>query len=122
MLTSFSVNSVSSRSRVWRSPSPRPRRSDCERVVRAMPIPSEVETALAGGIGQGLDPAMKQIRSAIEHDALDPRRLRSFSDQLADGACGSHVGAVLEAPLETAVEARRRCEGSAGRVIDNLRI
>src|ERR1700730_14529965 len=112
MLTSFSVNSVSSRSRGWRSPSPRPRRSECERVVvRAIPNPlSEYEAALAGGIGQGLDPAMEQIRAAVEHDAFDTGGFGPFGDELADGACGSHVGAALEAGPEAALEGPTRLE------------
>src|ERR1700747_1146657 len=99
MLTSFSVNSLSSRSRPCRSPS-RPRRSPCVRAcVRAMPIPSEIETALAGGIGQGFDPAVKQISAAIKDDLLDPGRFGSLSHQLADGAPRRHVGAGVEIGL-----------------------
>src|SRR5207248_2916650 len=108
MLTSFSTNSVSSRSR-WPSPSPRLRRSPCVRApcvrapwlrvvcVRAIATSSEFEAALAGGVGQGLDPAMIQIRAAVEDDALNPGRLGALGDQLADGSCRLPVGAGLEA-------------------------
>src|SRR5438874_8680636 len=110
MLTSFSVNSLSSRSRPCRSPS-RPRRSPCVRAcVRAMPIPSEIETALAGGIGQGFDPAVKQISAAIENDLLDPGRFGSLGHQLADGARRGNVGAGFKIGLQPAVEGRGRRE------------
>src|SRR5229473_8531816 len=89
MLTSFSVNSLSSRSRDCRSPS-RPRRSPC---VRAMLIPSKVEPALAGGVGQGFHPAVKQIGAAVEHNPLDPRCLGPFGYQLANSARRGDVGA-----------------------------
>src|ERR1051325_739742 len=73
MLTSFSANSVSSRARDWPSPSPRLRRSPC---VRAITVLSEIQPALAGGIGQGLDPAMIHVGAPVEHDPLHPRRQR----------------------------------------------
>src|SRR5690242_11004291 len=122
MLTSFSVNSLSSRSRPCRSPS-RPRRSPWVRVcVRAMPIPSEIETALAGGIGQGFDPAVKQISAAIEHDLLDPGRFGSLGHQLPDSARRGNVGAGFEARLQPAVEGRGRRQSASSRVVDDLRI
>ena len=55
---------------------------------------SEIETALAGGVGQGFDPAMKQIGSPIEYDPLDPGRFGTLGDELADGARRGYVGAV----------------------------
>src|SRR5258708_61595 len=58
MPTSFSVNSLSSRSRGWRSPSPlRP-------CVRAIGSLSEIEPALAGGVRQCL------VRTFALHRAL----------------------------------------------------
>src|SRR4051794_31727616 len=56
----------------------------------------EGQTALAGGIGQGLDPAMKQIGSAVEDDLLDTRGQRPFGKQLADGLRRLDIGAALE--------------------------
>src|SRR6266436_1753959 len=115
MLTSFSVNSLSSRSRCCRSPSPRPRRSPCVRaIVRAMPTLSEIEAALAGGVGQGLDPAVEQIGAAIEHHLLDPGRFGPLGDQLADGTRRGNVGAALQARFEAAIEARSRRQGVPG--------
>src|ERR1700758_2164280 len=122
MLTSFSVNSLSSRSRDCRSPSPRPRRSPCRAVERAMLNLSEIETALTGGIGQGFDPAMKQISAPVEDDPLDPRPFRSLGNELADGVRRRYLGAILEARPEAFVEARSRRERASGGVIDNLRI
>src|SRR6202795_1860235 len=82
MPTSFSVNSLSSRSRGWRSPSPlRP-----SRCVRAIGPLSEFQPALAGGVGQGLDPAVIQIGAAVADDPLDPGRLGAFGEQFADRA------------------------------------
>src|SRR4029077_19036989 len=80
--TSFSVNSLSSRSRGWRSSPPlRP-----SRPVRAIRALSQIEPTLAGGVGQGLDPAVIHIGAAVEDDPFDPRRLGAFGEQLADRA------------------------------------
>src|SRR6516162_2343038 len=117
MLTSFSVNSLSSRSRDCRSLSLRPRRSPC---VRAMLLPSEIETALAGGVGQGFYPAVKKIGAAVEHDPLDACRLGAFGDQLADGTRGGDIGAGPQACLQPAIEGRCCRQGAPGRVIDDL--
>src|SRR5580693_1917277 len=105
MLTSFSVNSLSSRSRDCRS-SPRPRRSPCVRVIeRGMLNLSEIEAALTGGVRQGFDPAMKQISASIEDDPLDTRRLGPRGNKRADGIRRRYVGAILEARPEAIVEA-----------------
>src|SRR5260370_29857355 len=123
MLTSFSVNSLSSRSRCCRSPSPRPRRSPCVRaIVRAMRIPSEIEAALSGGVGQSLDPAVEQIGAAIEHNLRDPGCFRPLGDQLANSTRRGDVGTILEVRPEAAIEARSRRQGAPGRVVDDLRI
>src|SRR5262252_3850623 len=119
MLTSFSVNSVSSRSRACLSLSARPRRSLC---VRAMPVPSEIESALTGGIGQGFHPAVKEISATIEHDPLDPSCSGSLCDELADSTRRANIGAGLETRLEPAIEARCSRQRPPGRVIDDLRI
>jgi len=87
-----------------------------------MPIPSEIQTALAGGVGQGFDPAVKQISATIEDDLLDPGRFGSLGHQLADGARRGSVGAALEACLQPAIEGRGRRQGASGRVVDDLRL
>src|SRR4051794_5489528 len=105
MLTSFSANSLSSRSRDWPSPPSRLRRSPC---VRAIAVLSEIQPALAGGIGQGLDPAMIHIGAAVEHDTLDPGRLGALRDQLADRARRCRIGAGLQLAAQSRVERRGR--------------
>src|SRR5579863_5212767 len=118
MLTSFSVNSLSSRSRGWLSPS-RLRPSRC---VRAIGPLLELEPALAGGVGQGLDPAVIQIGAAVEHDARDPRRLGAFGEQFADRARRRGIGPGLQTGLEAGIEGRGRGERSPGRIVDDLSI
>src|SRR5216683_2881651 len=118
MPTSFSVNSLSSRSRGWRSPSPlRP-----SRCVRAIGPLSEIEPALAGGIGQRLDPAMIEIGATVEHDARDPRRLGAFGEQLADRARRRGIGPGLQIRLEAGIEGRGGGERPPGCIVDDLRI
>src|SRR5262245_57205932 len=117
MLTSFSTSSASSRGRS-RSRS-RSRRS---LGPRAMSCPLELQAALAGGVGQGLHPAMKQIGAAVEHDFLDAGGDRPRGDQLAHFHRRSLVGAGLELALEVVVDARRSRHGRAAIVIDDLRI
>src|SRR3954447_1052305 len=119
MLTSFSANSLSSRSRCWPSPPSRLRRSPC---VRAIAVLSEIEPALAGGIGQGLDPAMIHIGTAIEYDARGPRRLGALGDQLADRAGRRLVRAGLQFAAQPLVERRGRRQRMSGSVVDHLGI
>src|SRR5215831_11387270 len=119
MLTSFSVNSLSSRSRDCRSPSPRPRRSPC---VRAMLTPLKVETAVAGRVGQSFHPAVKEIGAPIKYHPFNSCRSCPLGDELADGTRRSHVCAGSEARPETLVEARGRGQCPPGRIIDDLRV
>src|ERR1043165_9082242 len=121
MLTSFSTNSVSSRSRGGPSPSRR-RRSRPPPWVRAIRTSSEFEAALAGGFGQGLDPAMIEIGAAVEDDLLNPGRLGALGDQLADcGGC-CPVAAALDVRLHPGVERRGRGQGPPGGIVDDLGI
>src|SRR5258708_17152158 len=107
MPTSFSVNSLSSRSRGWRSPSPlRP-----SRCVRAIGPLSEIEPALAGGVGQGLDPAVIEIGAAVEDDPLDPGRLSALGEQFADPARRPFLGAGLPVRLEPAIQGPSAADG-----------
>src|SRR5271163_4314618 len=116
MLTSFSVNSLSSRSRGWRSPSPlRP-----SRCVRAIGLPSKIEPALAGSLGQGLDPAVIHIGAAVEHDLLNPGRLGAFGEQFADRARRCGIGPGLQPRLEAGIEGRGRDERAPGQIVDDL--
>src|SRR4051812_39912814 len=97
MLTSFSANSLSSRSRDWSPPSRLRPRSPC---VRAIVVLSEFEPALAGGVGQGLDPAMIHVGAPVEHDALHPGRLGALGDQLADRFGGFGIRPGLQGRLQ----------------------
>src|SRR5712692_1543114 len=117
MPTSFSVNSLSSRSRGWRSPPLRP-----SRCVRAIEPLSEIETALAGGIGQGLDPAVIHIGATVEHHLRDPGRLGALGEQFADGARRRLIGAGLQVRLEAGIQARGGGQRPARRVVDDLRV
>src|SRR5712691_7791619 len=118
MPTSFSVNSLSSRSRGWRSPSPR-RPSRC---VRAIGPLSQIEPALAGGVGQGLDPAVIHIGAAVEYDPIDPRRLGAFGEQFADRARRLGISSGLQVRLEAGIEGRGRGKRPPGRIVNDLRI
>ena len=87
-----------------------------------MLAPSEIETALAGGIGQSFDPAVKQISAPIEDDPLDTRGLCSRGNELTDGVGRRYVSAILEARPEAAIEAGSRRKSASDGVIDDLRI
>src|SRR5438874_3322617 len=116
MPTSFSVNSLSSRSRGWRSPSPlRP-----SRCVRAIGPLSEIEPALAGGVGQGLDPAVIEIGAAVKDDPRDPSRLGALGEQLSDRARRPFISAGLQVRLEAGIEGRSRGERAPGEIVDDL--
>src|SRR6185437_6926160 len=82
----------------------------------------EIEAALAGGVGQGLDPAMEEIAAAVEDHRADTGRLGALGDELADRRRGGLVGAALEALAQALVDARRRRQGLALRVVDHLGI
>src|ERR1700755_1546475 len=94
MLTSFSTSSPSSRLRS-RSP-PRSRRSPPLSLRAILSALLEGQAALAGGVGQGLHPAMKQVGSAVEDDLLDARGDGPLGQQLADRLGRLDVGAGLE--------------------------
>src|SRR5579871_5170833 len=121
MLTSFSTTSPSSPRPRSRSP-PRSRRSPLLS-LRAMLWPLlEGQPALAGGIGQGLHPAMKQIGSAVEDHFLDASRDRPFGDQLAHCLGGLDVGACLQRALQRLVDRRGGGQRLAFAVVDDLSI
>ena len=81
---------------------------------------SEIQTTLAGGIGQGFDSTVEQIGTPIEHDPLDSRRLGPLGDELADSVRRSYISAIFEACPEPAVKARSRCQRASCSVIDDL--
>src|SRR6185437_6836344 len=115
MWTSLSTNSLS------RSSSRSRRRSRGSRAMLSVrPQSSEIQPALAGGVGQGLDPAMKQIAAAVEHDVLDAFFLRPLRDQLADRLRRVDAGAGLELAAGVFFDRRRRGQRDAGIVVDQL--
>src|SRR6185295_17740210 len=119
MLTSFSTSSTSSRGRSLSRSRSRSRRSFGPlAIVR----PLELQAALAGGIGQGLDPTMEDIGAAVEHHGLHAGRGRPLRDQLADRLGGLDVGARLERALQALVDRRCRRQGGALGVVDHLGI
>src|SRR5205823_13168049 len=83
---------------------------------------SELEAALTGGVGQGLDPAMIHIGAAVEDDALDPGSLGALGDQLADRGSRLAVGAGLDIGLDPGIEGRGGGQGAAGGIVDDLGI
>src|SRR5262249_31601814 len=56
----------------------------------------EGEAALAGGVGQGLHPAMEDVAAAVEHHGLDARGDRALGDQLANRLRRFLVGTGLQ--------------------------
>jgi hypothetical protein len=52
---------------------------------------SELQTALAGGVGQRLDAAVEQEAAAVEEGVLDTGLLRALGDRGADLGGGLHV-------------------------------
>ena len=58
-------------------------------------IRSELQAALARGIGERLDAPVVEIAAAVEHDVLDALLDRALGDQLADRLGGVDIGAGL---------------------------
>ena len=82
----------------------------------------EFETALAGGIGQGFDPAMKHIGTAVENDLPDAGFLGALGKQLSDDHGRSAVGAGLQFLFDRLVKRRGCGQRTAGRIVDDLRV
>src|SRR5687768_2858674 len=82
----------------------------------------ELETALAGGVGKGLDAAVVLEAAAVEDHGLDALFLRARRDQRADRLGGGDVGPALGVLLQRLVEGRRRAHRLAGAVVDDLRV
>src|SRR5215204_3821150 len=79
MWTSLSTNSLS-----------RSSRCPCSRAI-FVPIRSEIEAALAGGVGQRLHAPVVEIAAAVEHDVLQSLLQRALGDQLADRLGGVDI-------------------------------
>src|SRR3546814_16399792 len=67
-------------------------------------------------------PPVKEITTAVEHDLLDAGRHGALGHQLADLGSRGLVGAVLQLVLQGSVDAGRRHQGLARRVVDDLGI
>ena len=72
----------------------------------------KLQAALAGALGQGLDPTMILVAAAIEHHRLDAGFLGALGQQQADPARRLAVGAGLQLGAQTLVQASRRPPGS----------
>src|SRR5207247_8918222 len=63
------------------------------------PLPAisilEAQSAFAGGVGQRLDAAVKQVAAAVEHDLLDALGERALGKKLAYRLGGRDIGAGL---------------------------
>src|SRR5687768_15129005 len=117
--TSFSTKSPSSRSRS-RS---RPPRSPFSPRAICPGIPFlELQTALAGPVGERLDPPVIEIAAAVEHHRLDAGRLGALCDEEPDLLGRVLVRAGLELRLQVVVEGGSGGERRALRVVDDLRV
>src|SRR5258708_11507707 len=100
------------------SPPPRRSRSRSMRI----PIVLELQSGLAGGVGQRLHAAMVQIAAAVEDDAGDPGGHGALGQRTTDGGGRGGVGPVaLQLALQPAFAARRSHEGAPLGVVDDLR-
>ena len=108
--TSLSTNSPSSRSRSRRAPLAL-RAALAAICLPCLPSPQNCQAALAGGVGQRLDPAVIEIAAAVENDLLDPGGLGALGDQLADLLRRLLVGAGLQLALQLLVERRGGGQG-----------
>src|SRR5262245_32982011 len=121
MWTSLSVNSLSRSSRSRRSRGSRA--ISLFHFARAAPLSnSEVEAALARGIGQRLDPAVVEIAAAVEHHVLDPLGRGPLRHQLAHRLGGFDIGAGLEAAAHLLFQRGGGCQRLTLHVVDHLRV
>src|SRR5690606_10998203 len=82
----------------------------------------ERQSALARGIGQSLDPAVKAVTTAVEHDFLDAGSKGALRHKLADLGRRSLVGAGLALLTQGLLQRRRCSHGLAAVIVDDLRI
>src|SRR4051794_24550764 len=81
---------------------------------------SERETRLAGGVGQGLDPAMILVASTVEANLVNTGLLGPLGDDPADDRGGGLVAAVRSRAADLGVERAGRGQGRPGVVVDDL--
>src|SRR5689334_23568454 len=83
------------------------------------PSRSELEAAGTRRVGQGLDATVEARGAAIEHDALDPRRLRLLRDLAADHRGALRLLLALERVEHRLRRRRRMRERATRRVVDD---
>src|SRR5215204_6348023 len=83
---------------------------------------SELESALAGRVGQRLHAAMEPETRAVERDRLDAERLRLLGDALPDDRRGVLVAAVREVLAQVGLERRGAREHLVAGRRDDLRV
>src|SRR5579859_2673582 len=80
----------------------------------------ELETRVAGAVGDLLDAAVKDVAVAVEHDRLDLQRDQLVADRLADRAGALLLRLAGDGRLERLLELARRRQHAAGGVVDRL--
>src|SRR5262249_28258711 len=80
----------------------------------------ELQPALAGGVGQGLDPAVVLEAAPVEHDGRDALLLRAARDELAHLLGRRDVRARLRAFAQLLVQRGGRAQRLARVVVDHL--
>src|SRR5436305_10224364 len=83
---------------------------------------SELETRLAGGVGQALDPAMILVASTVEANLVNTGLLGPLGDHPADDGGGGLVAAVGGGAADLGVERAGRGQGPAVVVVDDLHV
>src|SRR3954469_13210936 len=79
---------------------------------------SELESALAGAVGQRRDPAVVLVAAAVEDDRRDALLLRALRDESTDLA---GEGALVALLVGAQLERRGTRERVPGEVVDDLR-
>src|SRR5690349_10706923 len=82
----------------------------------------EDQAARASRVGERLHSSVVHVPAAIEHNALDPLRLRLAGQQLAHELGRSHVAALRLTGAELLAPAVHRQQGLPGVVVDQLGI
>src|SRR5690348_3098638 len=82
-------------------------------------LPSEGQAALAGAVRKGRDATVVLVAGTVEDDLAHARCLRPLGDELADLA--RLRGLVALDRAEVRLDRRRRRQGLADQVVDDLR-
>src|SRR5689334_10519285 len=82
--------------------------------------PSEFQSRVAGGLGQGGDAAMVLVASAVEANLVNAGLLGPLGHDAADYGGGRLVAAVLDLGLDVGLHGAGRDQRRPGLVIDHL--